>query len=167
MRISQIQTKRLILKKPSLEDAEALLLELDNWPVAKWLARLPEPYTLTEAEGWIETISHMELNFNLFLRGALIGGVGLVATDEGDHELGFWLGENYWKKGYAIEAIQALLAHASKNLPGNKVVASCLEGNDASLKILKGLGFEIYGSGEIFCQPQAKTLPCSHLMLIL
>lgn len=167
MGILEIQTKRLVLKKPSLFDANALCLELDNWEVAKWLARLPNPYTLSEAESWVGVISHMEFNFNIFLHDVLIGGAGLVAADEDHHELGFWLGESYWRKGYATEAVQALLLHASTKHIGGKVVANCLQGNEGSLKILQGFGFEIHATDEIFCYPQGKTLPCLQLSLTL
>lgn len=164
---NEIKTERLSLKKPRLTDAKALCLELENWEVAKWLARLPEPYTLSEAESWVEVIGQMKLNFNIFLDDVLIGGAGLVATDECRHELGFWLGESYWRKGYATEAVQALLQHASTKHIGGKVVASCLQGNKGSLKILQGFGFELQAIDEIFCHPQGKTLPCLQLSLTL
>jgi RimJ/RimL family protein N-acetyltransferase len=165
--IREIQTKRLIFKKPSPFDAKALCLELDNWKVAKWLGRLPNPDSLSEAESWVSVISHMEFNFNIFLPDVLIGGAGLVATDEGHHELGFWLGESYWRKGYATQAGQALLLHASTKHIGGKVVASCLQGSAGFLKILQGFGFEVHAKDEIFCYHQGKTLPCLQLSLTL
>jgi RimJ/RimL family protein N-acetyltransferase len=163
----EILTKRLVLKKPSPVDAETLFLELDNWEVAKWITRLPDPYTLFEAESWVGVISHMELNFNIFLHDALIGGAGLVATAEGHHELGFWLGKSHWRKGYATEAVSALMQHASINHGGSKVVAGCLQDNAGSLKILQVFGFEIQGEDEVFCHPQGKTLPRLQLSLTL
>lgn len=167
MGIRKIRTKRLGLKKPGPVDAKALCDELDNWVVAKWLARLPDPYTLSETESWVEVISHMELNFNIFLHDVLIGGAGLVVIDEGHHELGFWLGQRFWRKGYAMEAVQALLLHASTEQMGGKVVASCLQGNEGSLKILQGFGFDIQATDEIYCLPQGKTLPCLQFSLTL
>ncbi|MFT6093998.1 MAG: RimJ/RimL family protein N-acetyltransferase [Pseudohongiellaceae bacterium] len=167
MEISEILTKRLVLKKPSPVDAKALYLELNNREVAKWITRLPEPYTLSEAESWVDVISHMKLNFNIFLHDVLIGGAGLVATAEGHHELGFWLGESSWRKGYATEAVHALLQHASTHHEGKKVVAGCLRDNVRSLKILQGFGFDIQGEDEIFCHPQGKTLPRLRLSLTL
>lgn len=91
----------------------------------------------------------------------------MVATDEGHYELGFWLGESHWGKGYGKEPVQALLTYASTKLIGSKIVASCLQGNKGSLKILQGFGFEYQGYGEIFCHPQGKTLPCLQLSLTL
>ena len=66
MAIPEILTRRLALEKPSSADSKALCLKLNNWQVAKWLARRPDPYTLSESESWIDVISHMELNFNIF-----------------------------------------------------------------------------------------------------
>ena len=40
--------------------------------------------------------------------GTFIGCAGLNATDRG-LELGYWIGEPYWKRGYATEAAHALV----------------------------------------------------------
>ena len=37
-------SKNLILKKPTKEDVNFLIEELNNWEISKWLVRVPYPY---------------------------------------------------------------------------------------------------------------------------
>jgi ribosomal-protein-alanine N-acetyltransferase len=57
-------------------------------------------------------------------------------------ELGYWLFPQYWQKGYASLAIQALLTFASENLKLHRIAAEIEPENTDSLKLLAKLGFE-------------------------
>ena len=52
-----------------------------------------------------------------------IGSIGLLFQDDSnlplnDHEaeIGYWLGEDFWGKGYATEAVQSVAAYAFEEL---------------------------------------------------
>lgn len=73
----------------------------------------------------------------------LIGRAG-VSLRPGcdDLELGFVIGKDYQKKGYAIEACEAIVDYACKELYAKRIVAYCHPKNTASIGLLKKLGFE-------------------------
>ena len=53
----KLETRRLILCRPTLEDAPAIQRLIDNWNVVKWLGRVPFPYPETGARDWIMRMS--------------------------------------------------------------------------------------------------------------
>jgi RimJ/RimL family protein N-acetyltransferase len=56
-------------------------------------------------------------------------------------ELGYWLGRDYWGKGYATEAGRRVIRHAFEDL-GSKAVWCCYyEGNERSKRVQEKLGF--------------------------
>ena len=158
--MSRISTARLELRKLSREDVHALVAQINDWEVVRWLSRVPYPYTLQDAESWLQIVEAQPLNLNIFLEGSLIGGVGLTLRDDGHHELGFWLGRNYWGQGFATEAASALLDHARTELGIETIKASYMTGNEASANVLQKLGFVRTGNIEMTCQSRAETVTC-------
>jgi len=76
----------------------------------------------------------------------LVGGIGLE-LDPSNHcgELGFWIGREYRRNGFATEAAAAVMKYGFEGLGLNKITASHLETNPVSGKILREMGMEIEG----------------------
>ena len=80
-------------------------------------------------------------------------------------DLGYWLGEPYWGRGYASEVVAALVDRAS-NVPSAAVIRSAFfEGNAASWHVQEKLRFEIVNEVMAFCRPHGRELPliCTRL----
>lgn len=60
-------------------------------------------------------------------------------------ELGYALGRAHWGRGYALEALEALLGHAFSALDMNRIEADIDPRNDASARLLERLGFRREG----------------------
>ena len=57
-------------------------------------------------------------------------------------EIGFLIASEFRRKGYASEAVRILIRHLFKELGINKVMAQTGEYNEASIALLKKLGFK-------------------------
>ena len=146
-----INTERLTLKKIEKKDLKILINHLNNWNVVKWLVNVPYPYTLNDAEKWLDKSSKEELALNIYLKSILIGGITInKRTSNNTPVLGYWIGEEYWGKGYAIEACNSLISYFFLNHSGNKLYASHMLKNEKSKKILLNLGFQKVSEGKIF-----------------
>lgn len=78
----------------------------------------------------------------------LVGGVTLGNVRRGVAQtgsVGYWVGEQFQRRGYTSAAVAAVLRHAFDELALNRVEASCMPENDASLRLLLGLGFRQEG----------------------
>lgn len=156
-----LQTDRLLLRPPHGGDAAAILRELGNFNVSRWTGRVPYPYGPADAEAFLahcRTLPEDALVLAITRADTLIGVIGI----EGD-ELGYWLAEPHWGKGYGTEAARAVVDHAFA-VPGRKtLVASYHLGNGASRRILLGLGFVETEEGSAFSK--ARQAEVAHMKL--
>jgi RimJ/RimL family protein N-acetyltransferase len=79
--------------------------------------------------------------------GELIGICNLRGFFEQNRrcELGYALGSAFWGRGYALEALEALLGHAFARLDMNRIEADIDPRNEASKRLLERLGFRQEG----------------------
>lgn len=156
-----IETQRLRLRNYTLKDA-------------------PFVYELMNSQGWIQNIGNRNINsveeaenyiqvnyFDSYEKygygpylvtlketGIPIGSAGLYKRENLDHpDIGFAFLPEFYNKGYAFEAANAVLQFALNKLQIKKIMAITLPTNNASIKLLKKLGlFEIgnyiYKDGE-------------------
>ena len=147
----ELHTNNLIIKKPSEKHLNFLIKELNNWNISKWLIEVPYPYTVDDAKYWVKKTKQDEYSFNIFLKNKLIGGVSLSNQRENSKwELGYWIGEEYWGNGYAIEACENLISYFFSNTNNSIIYASHMKDNIKSKKIIINLGFKLVSSGKKF-----------------
>jgi len=70
-----------------------------------------------------------------------VGYVQLIPIDEG-FEVGYHIGSDYTKKGYATEALTAFLEYMMPHKGIDKVYGICVSENIASIKVLEKCGFQ-------------------------
>jgi RimJ/RimL family protein N-acetyltransferase len=145
-----LTTEQLVMRAPQASDIGPLAELADNRHVAQMLARMPHPYGEAEARAFLAmTRARREgatYALTLAESGALVGCAGLDATDRG-LELGYWIGEPYWKRGYATEAAHALVDLAFRETGINVLHASCRVINPASRRVIHKCGFQYAGQG--------------------
>ncbi len=147
--IPVLETKRLALRMPRLGDAKAMVALANDRRIAENTARIPHPYKLADAESFISGANKgaADAVFLITLRdGAAIGACGVTALDE-QAELGYWLGVPYWGKGYATEALHAVIDYAFTDLGHEALNAGARVTNPASRRVLEKCGFQWTGVG--------------------
>lgn len=127
------------------EDALAVRELASNWNVARMLARVPHPYSVQHAESWIAGLEDAkrrgdEYAYALEHEGKLIGAAGIERRDSG-FELGYWIGEPFWNRGFATEAVRKLADEAFSALKSPAVTAEHFADNHASGNVLRKAGF--------------------------
>ncbi|HWV20091.1 MAG TPA: GNAT family N-acetyltransferase [Devosia sp.] len=139
---ASIRTERLVLTAPTMAHAPAIAQLANNKNVHRWMARLPFPYTVSDAEFFVGQIvpSDEEACFAIEADGTFVGVVGLHFADGEVPELGYWLGEPFWGKGYASEAARALVAEA-RAAGASALRSRALTENNGSRNVLRKCGF--------------------------
>ena len=149
--IPVLETKRLALRAPRLEDAKTVATLANDRRIAENVARIPHPYKKSDAESFIAGANKPggEAVFLITLHNeTIIGACGLTITDkEPVPELGYWLGVKYWGKGYATEALHAVIDYAFTDLNHESLQAGARVTNPASRRVLEKCGFQWTGVG--------------------
>ncbi|MHA6300181.1 GNAT family N-acetyltransferase [Devosia sp. CAU 1758] len=137
-----IRTARLVLTTPTMAHAPAIAALANNANVHKWMARLPFPYGLSDAEFFINEIVPSAEEFCLAItqEDTFLGVVGLHFADGEAPELGYWLGEPHWGHGYTTEAAIALV-EAARAAGATALRSRALTDNAGSRKVLTKSGF--------------------------
>ena len=148
--IPVLETKRLTMRAPRLEDAKAVAVLANDRRIAENTARIPHPYKMSDAEGFIDGANKTggEAVFLITLRdGSLLGACGVTLIDNQTPELGYWLGVPYWGKGFATEALHAVIDYAFGDLEHAALQAGARVTNPASRRVLEKCGFQWTGVG--------------------
>ena len=163
--MTEIHTDRLILRKAISEQEKiSLVSQIGDWEVVKWLANVPYPYTYNNCEDYLLISDSNQFALNIFLNNKLIGGVSLTLDDDNYYDLGYWIGKDYWGKGYATESSKKLLEYVLDKLDLPKIKSGYFVGNSASGNVLKKLGFKEVGVEKRYSVSNKKEMD---LMLVV
>jgi RimJ/RimL family protein N-acetyltransferase len=144
-------TERLVLRPPHPDDIAELAELADNRRIASMLGRMPHPYGEREARAFVDSAGReggagVAYAVTLAESGAFIGCAGLHGAAPG-LELGYWIGEPHWERGYATEAAHALVDLAFRATSITRLHASCRVVNPASRRVIHKCGFQYAGQG--------------------
>lgn len=147
--IPRLETERLVLREIRAADAPAVFEIFGNDAVTRYydlatfedisqaqqmIARLAVRNAAKEILRWGIALSENDRligtgGFNSFVRGWGRAGIG------------YDLAPAYWNKGYATEALHAMLGYGFVQENLNRIEALVMPGNDASVRVLEKLGF--------------------------
>ena len=143
----RIETTRLIITEFTMEMAEAVhlnSLDEDN-------RRFVPDEVFETVEAAAETVEFLmgvyengngPLVYPVTLKdGTYIGYVQAVPFDDGTWEVGYHIGVDYTKQGYATEAATAFLPVIMKQIGITEMTGICLADNKASAKVMERCGF--------------------------
>lgn len=163
--VTKIETNRLTLRKPQCDDIDAISTLANNPAVANMLSRMPHPYGKQDAADFVKKVNALAFGncvyaITLTTNGTVIGCCGIEQKDGREQkEIGYWLGQDHWGKGYATEAIHALVDMAFADNAIKELVAHCRIGNYASRRILQKSGFQFLSTGLGYCLAQNGQMP--------
>jgi len=149
----RIETARLRLRAFRLADAAEVQRLAGDREVAEGTL-LPHPYEGGMARAWIwdQALAYaagrsIDFAIERAEDGALAGAIGLEIDRVGAcAKLGYWLGRAHWGRGYATEAVQAVLGYGFAVLELERICAPRFRWNAASARVLEKAGLAQEGS---------------------
>lgn len=165
-----IATSRLRLRAPRAADAPKIAALANDPDVARMTTRMPHPYSLADAETFLEACASQdparETVFAIEQDGeGLVGMLGFHPDEDGRTELGYWLGRPHWGQGLATEAAGAALVWAGQDWKRRYLLAGHFADNPASGQVLVKAGF-LY-TGEVKSLPsRARGEPADTRMMV-
>ncbi len=144
-----LETERLILRKLTVEDAEALYCIYHEPDVMKYFTHGPPESIEAERAGIQRHLLHYERHgFGLWAAallesGELIGRCGLLAQqvdDVAEIELAYLLSPRFWGRGLASEAARAIRDLAFSTLGCSRLISLIHPANLASKRVAHSVG---------------------------
>jgi RimJ/RimL family protein N-acetyltransferase len=166
--VSTLESERLVLRPPQLADAPAIAALANNRKVAEMTASIPHPYRIEDAEAWLAgNAEKAGPVYGIFERkgGAFVGTCIYQMRDEAIPEIGYWVGEPYWGRGYATEAVRTMIDHAFTATDLESLAASCRVTNTASRRVLEKCGFQWTGVGLLRVRALGASVPSDRFRL--
>ena len=147
----QFVLERCTVRPWRLNDAGSLVRHANNRKV--WLVvrdRFPHPYMIQDAHEFLQraTTEQPEMKFCIEVEGAAVGGIGLHPGEDVHRHtatMGYWLGEQYWRRGIMTEAVTAVTDFCFKNFPFRRISAEVFANNPGSARVLEKAGFTFEG----------------------
>jgi len=143
----RIDLERSAVRSFVRADAASLARHADNRAVWRNLRdAFPHPYRLADARRFLRGAigRDPETVFAIEVEGQAAGGIGFRLHDDVERvsaELGYWLGEPFWGRGIATEAVRAVTGLAFARHGLTRVYALPFEWNAASCRVLEKAGF--------------------------
>ena len=140
-----LETERLILRKMTLDDAEAVFAYASDPEVTRYviwdthraiedskrfLHTVVERYENAEAADWGIVYKG---------NGRFIGGCGIVQwnSDHARAEMGYVLSREHWGRGLIPEAVRAMITFGFERMSLNRIEARCMTENVASARVME------------------------------
>ena len=144
--------KRILLRPWRRNDLRILTQLANNFNI--WVNlrdRMPHPYNTRHAEAFIAYCEKQKPIhvFAIECEDEVVGSIGLELKDDVyriSAEIGYWIGEPYWGKGIATEAVRQMTDYCFREFPLIiRLYAEVFENNKASMKVLEKNGFHMEG----------------------
>lgn len=151
-----IETERLIIRRFTPLDAKHVYDCCNDYDVVKTTLKMPWPYTMEIAEGWINKQIQNENdgeNYELAIcfkndPKKVIGCIALlnIKSEPKRAELGYWVGKKYWRQGIATEAARAMIEYGFNKLGLHSIIARYFDINPASGRVMQKCGMTYVGT---------------------
>lgn len=158
--IPVLETERLVLRAPRIEDVAAVAELANNRRIAEMTANLPFPYRASDAQSFVESLTpapHAASFALLLKREGHLEFAGMCGygcrPGEVDPEIGYWVGEPFWGLGIATEAVRAVIDYVFSQTEIGVLAGAARVVNPASRRVLEKCGFQWCGVG--LCQVRA------------
>ena len=149
-----LETERLVLRRPRPSDAEALFTILSDEEVTKFYD--DDAFTdLSQASEQIEAWNtgfgeRRTIRWGIVRRGSdtIIGTCGYYGFHWWHRRgsIGYELARLYWRQGIMTEALDAILGFGFREYGLNRIQALVMPGNEGSERLLEKLGFRMEGA---------------------
>lgn len=127
------------------------------------LRLVPHPYTLADAQAWIgshavERAAGTAHRFVVERDGRMIGTCDVDEIADATGDLGYWLDEAEWGRGFATEAARAVMAFSFHQLGLTRLTSGHAADNPNSGRILTKLGFAHVGQARVWSKPRSAEI---------
>ena len=134
----------IITLRNIIQDDLPIFFEHQRDPVAAKMAAFPSRDREAFMAHWAKIMANANvMNRTILFDGQVAGNIASFEM-EGEREIGYWLGREFWGKGIASESLKQFLGQEMRR----PLFAHVVKHNIASQRVLKKCGFEVIREDE-------------------
>jgi ribosomal-protein-alanine N-acetyltransferase len=159
-----VRGERCVIRRWRTRDAVSVVRYANNYNVSRYLRdRFPFPYTMAHARAFLAGAvgeEEGETKFAIEVDGEAVGGIGVIPGADIERfsaEIGYWLGEPFWGRGIATEAVRAVSQYAFESFDLCRLEAGVFEWNPASMRVLEKAGYSREGRTRLSVTKDGRT----------
>lgn len=151
----ELRTRRLVLTAPGPDDVDTITALCQDADVQRWTT-VPSPYDREHAVGFVAATAqkwHEGTSLTWALRAAagspapaVLGMVGLHDIDDGEAEIGYWLGRPHRGAALMAEAVDAVCGFGFRELALQRITWHAFIPNVGSASVARAAGFRFEGT---------------------
>jgi ribosomal-protein-alanine N-acetyltransferase len=147
----RLELTRSVIREFSLDDLQALVRNANNRNVSMHLRdRFPHPYLEHHGRQFLERVTTTSpvTGWAIEVDGEAAGGIGLMLQSDVERvsaEIGYWLGEAYWRRGVMTEALSAVTPEMFLQFDLTRIFALPFADNYGSIRVLEKAGYVLEG----------------------
>jgi len=162
-----IETRRLILRPPVADDLVAVCRLVNDPVIARHTGFIRYPYPPISAWQWLQSAwrvkgGRQQMPYLLTLRSnprLIAGATGITLRQGGAPSIGYWVARAHRGRGFATEALRALISALFSNTDVPAVAATARTVNIASQRVLMAAGMAKVGRGQIKSAQLGRYVP--------
>lgn len=149
----EIVSERLLMRPYNDHDLDFLESLLTNPNMVRYIGngRIRDKEGIKQFLSWIYDTYTLNPHYGLKLildkeSNKRIGHAGLVPqmiNGKQEIEIGYWISEEYWGRGFATEAARGLMEYGKNKLKIEKMIALIQKDNITSHKVAKKIGMQL------------------------
>ena len=151
----ELRTDRLLLSVPELRDVDTITALCQDPEVQRWTT-VPSPYARQHAVGFVDSAQRGWRDGTPLIwalreprSGQVLGAVDLHDVDEGEAEIGYWLGRPHRGSALMAEAAGAVCDFGFGQLALQRITWHAFVPNRASAAVARAVGFRFEGTARL------------------
>ena len=136
-----------VVRSWEMSDLDSLVAQANNRRI--WINlrdAFPHPYTRRDGREFLRRMraASPETTFAIAVEGAAVGAIGFVLRGDVERvsaEIGYWVGEPFWGRGIATDALAAVTRYAIDTHNLTRLFAVPFASNSASCRVLEKVGY--------------------------
>lgn len=134
----------ILLREFRQGDETSLQKAINDEDIGKNTLTIPYPYSLEDAKSWIALCKEEDAKsvaLAIDKGGLVIGGISFSNIENGEAELGYWLGKDYRRKGIMSGAVKLMIDYGFNELGLTRIYGNVFDFNIKSAGLLLKVGF--------------------------
>jgi RimJ/RimL family protein N-acetyltransferase len=141
-----LRGERVVLRPWSEDDVPAILDEIEDPDILRWIPMIPRPYTRADARAFVNNeIGLGPHQYAIVVDDRVVGSIGMRVNDGGTGHVGYWCARSVRGQGIVPDALRTISRYGLDELGLGRMELITDPDNRASQRVAEKVGYQREG----------------------